>query len=224
MGHSESESVPCSWPRLTCPPPRVMEGVVPGQMAPEPLTLGPGRPRWPLEPRSPFGPAGPCGETGRNEGHVRGPVPPTAASWSRPVSGGGGPGTLRPETPTPSLTLVPGGFCSGPGRFLGFAGTLRHWACQGLPAGAGRAERPLTGKPAYPGRPCGREGRVSSGRRVDAGCGSHGGRLPPTSGPGTLASALCRHRRNTEPRKEAKDNTLRRKSSSSGRIHKTAQN
>lgn len=200
-----------------------MEGVAPGQMAPEPLTLGPGRPRWPLEPRSPFGPAGPCGETGRSEGHMRGPVPPRLSPGPDPcqVEEGLGHFVLRP--PPQASALVPGGFCSGPGRFLGFAGTLRHWACQGLPAGAGRAERPLTGKPAYPGRPCGREGRVSSGRRVEAGCGSHRGRLVPTSGPGTLASALCRHRRITEPRKEAKDNTLRRKSNS-GRIHKTAQN
>ena len=46
---------------LSCPhrPPRVTEPLVP-----EPLTLGPGGPRWPLEPRSPFGPAGPYEETG----------------------------------------------------------------------------------------------------------------------------------------------------------------
>lgn len=33
-----------------------------GQIAPQPLTLGPGRPCSPLEPRSPFGPAGPYNE------------------------------------------------------------------------------------------------------------------------------------------------------------------
>ena len=38
------------------PPPPEQSPGDPGR----PLTLGPGRPCWPLEPRSPFGPAGPC--------------------------------------------------------------------------------------------------------------------------------------------------------------------
>lgn len=174
---------------------------------------------------------------------MREPVPPRLPPG--PESGGGGPATPRPRTPPQASTLALGGFCSGPRGFLSSAGALHPWACQGPPAGAGQRERPLTGKPANPGRPCRREGRVSAGgggrgqsARVGGWVGVAGGRgvrggtrrglrFPP--GRHTYLGSrhagqrsLSARRRNTEPRKEGKDGFMTKVHSSYG-THRTAQ-
>lgn len=124
------------------------------------------------------------------------------------VTGRGGAAPTGPRPPHWTR-----GFCSGTRRFLSLMGTHQALGCLTTwgppPARAEVGLRPLTGSPAFPGWPCGREGQRHGRRQMPAAAEPPANHAPDrtarTLTPWERATARCQHGgRNPEPRRERK--------------------